>query len=121
MRAAVEPEVLPCDVHKENLLEPATPEPFDIITTQLCLECACRSQEEYERGRELYGEWAEVVVDKGGSVSAEHGIGKLKTELLRRMYGDSGVEQMRRIIEVFNPGGRLNGGNIVGIRTGDPE
>jgi D-lactate dehydrogenase (cytochrome) len=80
-----------------------------------------RSQEEYDKGRALYRGWAEEVVGKGGSVSAEHGIGKLKTELLQRMYGDSGVEQMRRIIEVFNPGGRLNSGNIVGIRMEDPE
>ena len=50
----------------------------------------------------------------GGTVSAEHGIGKLKVELLRRMYGSKGLEEMRRIIEVFNPGFLLNRGNIIG-------
>jgi D-lactate dehydrogenase (cytochrome) len=48
-------------------------------------------------------------------VSAEHGIGKLKTELLRQMYGDDGVEEIRRVIKVFNPDGRLNRGNVVGL------
>ncbi len=74
-----------------------------------------RSTEEYKRGRELYQDWAEEVVATGGSVSAEHGIGKLKTELLHLMYGGGGMAEMRRVIEVFNPNGRLNRGNVVGL------
>ena len=76
-----------------------------------------RSLEDYEKGKQLYRGWAEEVVALGGSVSAEHGIGKLKTELLRLMYGDEGIEQMRQVIDIFNPEGRLNRGNIVGDRT----
>ena len=79
-----------------------------------------RSMEDYERGKQLYRGWAGQVVAMGGSVSAEHGIGKLKTELLQLMYGDEGIEQMRRVIAVFNPDGLLNRGNIVGDRAGDP-
>ena len=74
-----------------------------------------RTAEEYKRGRQLYEGWAAEVVALGGTVSAEHGIGKLKTELLRRMYGDGGTAEIRRVIEVFNPNGRLNRGNIVGL------
>jgi D-lactate dehydrogenase (cytochrome) len=70
--------------------------------------------EDYELGTQLYGSWAEQVVALGGSVSAEHGIGKLKTRLLRLMYGEEGIRQMRQVIGVFNPEGRLNRGNIVG-------
>jgi D-lactate dehydrogenase (cytochrome) len=73
-----------------------------------------RSMEDYELGTQLYGSWAEQVVALGGSVSAEHGIGKLKTRLLRLMYGEEGIRQMRQVIGVFNPEGRLNRGNIVG-------
>jgi D-lactate dehydrogenase (cytochrome) len=72
-----------------------------------------RSTAEYKRGRQLYESWASEVVAMGGTVSAEHGIGKLKTELLRRMYGDSGMTEIRRVIEVFNPNCRLNRGNVV--------
>jgi len=74
-----------------------------------------RSTEEYIRGQQLYESWAEEVVAMGGTVSAEHGIGKLKTALLRRMYGDSGMAEIRRVIEVFNPNGLLNRGNVVGF------
>ena len=73
-----------------------------------------RSIEEYREGRALYVQWAEEVVRLGGSVSAEHGIGKLKTDLLRLMYGDAGIREMRRLIESFNPGQRLNRGNMIG-------
>jgi len=70
--------------------------------------------EDYRRGRELYEQWAAEVVRLGGSVSAEHGIGKLKTSLLRMMFGEDAVRQMRGLIERFNPGLRLNRGNMIG-------
>jgi D-lactate dehydrogenase (cytochrome) len=73
-----------------------------------------RSLEEYRRGQQLYESWAEAAIGMGGTVSAEHGIGKLKVELLRAMYGEQGLEQMRSTIEIFNPGFRLNRGNMVG-------
>jgi D-lactate dehydrogenase (cytochrome) len=79
-----------------------------------------RSMQDYQTGKRLYGGWAAEVVAMGGSVSAEHGIGKLKTELLHLMYGDEGIGQMRKVIALFNPEGLLNRGNIVGDRTGDP-
>jgi D-lactate dehydrogenase (cytochrome) len=76
-----------------------------------------RSLQEYRRGLELYQGWARVAVGMGGTVSAEHGIGKLKVELLRTMYGEKGLGEMRAAIEVFNPGFRLNRGNMVGYAS----
>jgi len=72
------------------------------------------SAEQYAAGKALYLEWAERVVAMGGSVSAEHGIGKLKVEFLRLMYGDKGVEQMRRTRRVFDPGEAMGRGNLFG-------
>lgn len=69
---------------------------------------------DYERGRALYLEWARAVLAMGGTVSAEHGIGKLKTELLRAMYGDEGLGQMRAVKRIFDPQCRLNPGNLFG-------
>ncbi len=71
-----------------------------------------RSPEEYERGKKLYVEWAKQVVEMGGSVSAEHGIGKLKHEFLKIMFGESGIEQMRTLKAHFDPKGLLNPGNL---------
>lgn len=71
-----------------------------------------RSMEEYELGRALYLDWAKQVVAMGGSVSAEHGIGKMKTDLLHLMYGEEGIRNMQQIKKIFDPGGRLNRGNL---------
>ena len=70
------------------------------------------NQEEYLRGRDLYLNWARQAVQMGGTVSGEHGIGKLKTPLLREMYGGKGVEQMRALKRLFDPKGILNRGNL---------
>ncbi|HNT37320.1 MAG TPA: FAD-linked oxidase C-terminal domain-containing protein, partial [bacterium] len=71
-----------------------------------------RSLEEYEKGRELYLNWAHEIVELGGSISAEHGVGKLKTNLLKTMYGANGIEEMRSVKSVFDPHNRLNPGNL---------
>lgn len=72
------------------------------------------SQEEYDRGKLLYLDWARAIVKMGGTVSAEHGIGKLKTVFLKEMYGSSGVEQMKVLKKIFDPGYLLNPGNLFG-------
>jgi D-lactate dehydrogenase (cytochrome) len=72
-----------------------------------------RTQAEYAAGRELAARWAEAAVAWGGTISAEHGIGKLKVELLRKMYGSDSIAAMGRLIECFNPGRRLNRGNML--------
>lgn len=71
-----------------------------------------RNPEEYERGKALYFEWAKQVVRMGGSVSAEHGIGKLKRDFLRLMFGEKGIAQMRALKAHFDPAGLLNQGNL---------
>lgn len=70
------------------------------------------SMDDYERGKALYRTWAEQVVAWGGSVSAEHGIGKLKVPLLELMYGESGIAQMRELKARFDPNGVFNPGNL---------
>ena len=48
LRDKIDPNVLPCDIKKKNPLEPSTPESFDIVTTQFCVEAACLSEDVYE-------------------------------------------------------------------------
>lgn len=71
-----------------------------------------RSTEEYERGWELYHAWAERIIGMGGTISAEHGVGKLKTALLAKMYGPEGIRQMKAVKDIFDPRGVLNPGNL---------
>jgi len=46
------------------------------------------------------------------SVSAEHGIGRLKKELLAIMYGESHIQAMRDLKALFDPGFILNPGRL---------
>jgi D-lactate dehydrogenase (cytochrome) len=71
-----------------------------------------RDPQEYDAGKRLYECWAEEVIARNGTVSAEHGIGKLKCSFLRKMYGEHGVEEMRQLRRVFDPEGLLNRGNL---------
>jgi len=71
-----------------------------------------RNMAEYEKGKQLYSFWADQVVAMGGSVSAEHGIGKIKVPLLKKMVGPEGVAAMRQIKKTFDPEERLNRGTL---------
>ena len=67
---------------------------------------------ELEKGKAVYAQLAEKAVDLGGTVSAEHGIGKIKQKYIEIMYGKNGVEEMRRIKRHFDPKQLLNRDNI---------
>ena len=56
----------------------------------------------------------EVVARLGGSVSAEHGIGQLKTALLRQVKDPVALEMMRAIKAALDPNGILNPGKMLG-------
>lgn len=55
----------------------------------------------------------DLVHELGGSVSAEHGVGRLKVDDLER-YGDPvGIEMMRQIKAAFDPRGIMNPGAVL--------
>lgn len=55
----------------------------------------------------------EVVLKLGGSVSAEHGIGQLKTRLLKQVKDPVALEMMRAIKKALDPRGILNPGKML--------
>jgi D-lactate dehydrogenase (cytochrome) len=54
-----------------------------------------------------------VVKRLGGSVSAEHGIGQLKRELLKQVKDPVALEMMRAIKAALDPNGILNPGKVL--------
>lgn len=58
-------------------------------------------------------ELIEFVVKIGGQVTAEHGIGSLKRELLKKALTEAELEVMRSLKRTFDPDGILNPGKIL--------
>jgi FAD/FMN-containing dehydrogenase len=56
----------------------------------------------------------DVVLRHGGSVSAEHGIGQLKHDLLMQVKDPVALEMMRAIKTALDPNGILNPGKMLG-------
>ncbi|MFW6182126.1 MAG: FAD-binding oxidoreductase, partial [Spirochaetota bacterium] len=71
------------------------------------------SFEELQKARELYRLFARTAVSLGGTVSAEHGIGRIKKEYLPILYDREALGQMRRIKEALDPEGLLNPGVLL--------
>ncbi len=72
-----------------------------------------RNHEEFLEGKRLYRRFIKMVLESGGTLSAEHGIGKLKSEYLVEMYHEAGVREMARVKRSFDPFLILNIGNLV--------
>ena len=60
----------------------------------------------------LLREFAEYVVSLDGTVAAEHGIGKNKTDLLKLMYSPEEIEAMREVKRQLDPDWLLGRGTI---------
>ncbi|HEU4507488.1 MAG TPA: FAD-binding oxidoreductase [Pyrinomonadaceae bacterium] len=71
-----------------------------------------RNDDEGARARELYVEFLKYAASVGGTLSAEHGIGKLKREYLRLFYNDDQLREMAALKKVFDPNAILGRGNI---------
>ena len=70
------------------------------------------TMEDVHRGREAILEIASGAIGMGGAPLAEHGVGRsaLKQRLLRELYGDEGIEQMRAVKRALDPTWKLSPG-----------
>ena len=73
-----------------------------------------RSYDDVLKGREAILEFGHEVARLGGCPLAEHGVGRnpVKQTLLRQLYGDDGIEQMRVVKTVLDPDWKLAPGVI---------
>ena len=73
-----------------------------------------RSFDDVVKGKEAMQEFGRQVARLGGCPLAEHGVGRnpVKQALLRQLYGDAGLEEMRAVKQALDPGNRLAPGVI---------
>jgi len=71
-----------------------------------------RNDDEAEKAWTIYRQFIRRAVEVGGTISAEHGIGKLKREYLRELYGDEHLREMAALKRAFDPAGILGRGTM---------
>ena len=79
-----------------------------------------RNEEELDFAGDLYAQLAQAAVAMGGTISAEHGVGKKTIKLdgervpyLQVMYGKEGLQQIAATKRALDPNWILNPGNMV--------
>jgi D-lactate dehydrogenase (cytochrome) len=74
-----------------------------------------RSYEDVERGKDAILQFGKDVARLGGCPLAEHGVGRnpVKQALLRGLYGDEGIGEMRAVKAALDPKWKLAPGVIV--------
>src|SRR3984957_21320366 len=63
-----------------------------------------------ERAQLAYGEIMDLAMDLGGTITGEHGVGRLKHPWLERYLGPDAMALTRRIKDALDPQGILNPG-----------
>jgi len=77
-----------------------------------------RNNEEVKQGMDNYLLFAKKAVELGGTVAAEHGIGKLKRDFLRVMYGNKGIAEMQAVKKSLDPKWLLNRDDMIPVAPG---
>jgi FAD/FMN-containing dehydrogenase len=70
------------------------------------------TREQADRGEALIHEFAEFIVAHHGTIAAEHGVGKTKTDLLRLMYPGAEIDAMKAVKRRLDPHWLLGQGTI---------
>jgi D-lactate dehydrogenase (cytochrome) len=71
-----------------------------------------KTDEEAVRAKHIYGRCVAQAIMLGGTVSAEHGIGKLKRKYLEVMMGERYLNEMADLKRTLDPNGILGRGNM---------
>jgi D-lactate dehydrogenase (cytochrome) len=74
-----------------------------------------KTLQEMQAGLSIYTEFAEKAVALGGTISAEHGVGKIKKEFLSIMFSDKELEEMKAVKHALDPGLMINPGTLLDL------
>ncbi len=71
-----------------------------------------KNDAEFNEGKKLYKQICEEAVKLGGTISAEHGIGKVKRDYLLMMYGEANIRKMAALKKTLDANLIIGIGNI---------
>ncbi|GAB3585938.1 FAD-linked oxidase C-terminal domain-containing protein [Amycolatopsis endophytica] len=70
------------------------------------------NEDEFTRARKAFDAILDVGLSLGGTVTGEHGVGKIKKEWLEREIGPVGLRVHRQIKQALDPGNLFNPGSM---------
>jgi len=71
-----------------------------------------RNDDEATKARDIYLQFLKRAAAVGGTLSAEHGVGKLKRDYLPLFYSEEHLREMATLKRAFDPAGILGRGNM---------
>lgn len=81
--------------------------------SHLHLNVVPKSLEQLNLFHSLYPSFAKKVVECGGAVAGEHGIGRVKKQFLKIQYNSEELRTLKEIKSFFDPGWLLNPGILI--------
>ena len=78
----------------------------------ICISIFLPDEQDIPKAHELYSRLVQQILEWNGTVSAEHGIGKLKKKYFLMMVGEEHLRQLKAIKKIFDPEFILGKGNI---------
>jgi D-lactate dehydrogenase (cytochrome) len=75
-----------------------------------------KDEQEASRAKHLYGRFIAQGIMLGGTISAEHGIGKIKSKYLYVQYGERYLNEMAAMKKTFDPRAILGRDNMFDTR-----
>lgn len=71
-----------------------------------------KDEAEQNKARDIYMQFVKKAIILGGTITAEHGIGKIKHDYLKLMYGEEGIAEMVNLKKALDPACILGLDNI---------
>ncbi len=71
------------------------------------------NQDQIELASKTHQILLEQILKFGGTVSAEHGIGKLKKEYYKQMVGPEAIQELMKVKKILDPKEKLGRGNLL--------
>ena len=65
------------------------------------------------RAEQVFGDIMDLAIGLGGTITGEHGVGRLKKPWLAGYLGPEAMELNRRVKQALDPDGILNPGAVI--------
>jgi alkyldihydroxyacetonephosphate synthase len=99
-------------VHAFTHLSHIYPQGSSVYTTYI-FRCGSSYAQTHARWQQLKAAGARAIVELGGTISHQHGVGRDHAMYLPAEKGELGIAAIQGLVDVFDPQGRMNPGKLL--------